>query len=76
VQQSFDRLREAGIKLTSDHIMNDLLSGLRQVFVSKEATGYFIELIERTDKATDGVFVHDNMSGLANTMEGYVKRRS
>ncbi|MDY7229551.1 VOC family protein [Hyalangium rubrum] len=72
IQASFDSLRESNIPLTSDHVLNDPLSGLRQVFLDRKGPGYFIELIERTEVATSGKFVDDNMMALARTMNGYL----
>jgi hypothetical protein len=68
----FDQLWENKIKTTSDQILRDPLSGLRQVFISREHSGYFIELIERTETSQAGVFTHDNMSALAKTMTSYL----
>ena len=69
---AFRHLEEAGIPLTSNRIVHDPLSGLRQVFISREKTGYFIELIERTEVAEEGVFKEGNMAELANSMLSYL----
>jgi catechol 2,3-dioxygenase-like lactoylglutathione lyase family enzyme len=66
------RLLEAGIRLTSDAILRDPLTGLRQVFVAREHAGYFVELIERTAASGDGAFTEHNMEALARTMTGYL----
>ena len=58
--------------MTSEHIVHDPLSGLRQVFLGREETGYFIELIERTESAEEGTFKEGSMAQLANTMKAYV----
>ena len=68
----FANLRRAQIPTTSDRVVVDPLSGLRQVFLDREGPGYFIELIERTPAATGGNFVNDNMAGLARTMSRYL----
>jgi len=69
---AFAKLEAEGITMTSDRIVHDPLSGLRQVFLGREQTGYFIELIERTDAAEEGTFKEDNMAELANTMKSYL----
>ena len=69
---AFAKLEAEGIPMTSSRIVHDPLSGLRQVFLSREKTGYFIELIERTEAAEEGTFKEDNMAELANTMESYI----
>ena len=66
------RLRSMGIRTTSDRVLRDPLTGLRQLFVSREHTGYFVELIERSALAGDGVFTNDNMTALATTMNAYL----
>lgn len=78
IEEAFRTLVENGIELTSDKILRDPLSGLRQFFISNQYTGVFIELIERKsdkeDKSAEqkGFFTHDNMSGLAKTMQSYL----
>jgi catechol 2,3-dioxygenase-like lactoylglutathione lyase family enzyme len=69
---AFAKLEAEGIPMTSSRIVHDPLSGLRQVFLSREKTGYFIELIERTEAAEEGTFKEDNMAELANTMKSYI----
>lgn len=70
--KAFRHLEEAGIATTSNRIVHDPLSGLRQVFISREQTGYFIELIERTETAEEGTFKEGNMAELANSMRRYL----
>lgn len=72
LEDAFEALRENGIAMTSEHIVHDPLSGLRQVFLGREETGYFIELIERTEAAEEGTFKEGSMAQLANTMKAYV----
>ena len=78
IEKSFNLLVKNGIELTSDKILRDPLSGLRQFFISSKYTGVFIELIERKNgseygkAAEQGFFTHDNMSGLAKTMQSYL----
>lgn len=79
LELAFATLKQAGIKTTSDRIMKDVISGLKQIFVDNAETGVFIELIERCDDAgmavdatEKGFFTHDNMAGLAGTMSGYI----
>lgn len=69
---AFAALEEQGVPMTSNRIVTDPLSGLRQVFLSRENTGYFVELIERTDGAEKGTFKENNMAELANTMKAYL----
>ena len=69
---AFAKLEAEGITMTSDRIVHDPLSGLRQVFLGRAETGYFIELIERTDGSEEGTFKEDNMAELANTMKSYL----
>jgi methylmalonyl-CoA/ethylmalonyl-CoA epimerase len=69
-------LRQEGIKTTSPEVLRDPLTGLRQIFLSREHGGYFIELIERTNQAASGNFTNDNMAGLARTMLSYLKDTS
>ncbi|MCU0654642.1 MAG: VOC family protein [Polyangiaceae bacterium] len=69
-----EALRKAGIGTTSERVLNDPLTGLRQIFINREFAGYFIELIERNPKATAGHFTNDNMAALARTMISYLKQ--
>jgi len=73
LEAAFRSLQKKGIRLTSDRILTDPVSGLQQFFIAKEYAGYFIELIERTARIEDGAFVEDNMSGLARTMARYLQ---
>jgi len=66
-------LREHDIKTTSQEILRDPLTGLRQVFIRRDHGGYFIELLERTEHATGGEFTNHNMAALAKTMLSYLK---
>lgn len=74
----FQQLKDRGIKVTSETLLRDPLSGLKQFFISSEYCGIFIELIERkSDNETkesegQGFFTKDNMSGLASTMKSYI----
>ena len=72
LDQKFARLQAQGIKFTSEEVMRDPLTGLRQIFVAAEQGGYFIELIERTAEASCGYFHNDNMRNLALSMENYL----
>lgn len=69
-----EALRQAGIRITSERVLNDPLTGLRQIFINREFSGYFVELIERTSRATAGQFTNDNMAALARTMLSYLKQ--
>ncbi len=80
ITEVFEQLKQKGIEVTSEHLLRDPLSGLKQFFISNEYTGIFIELIERKSenesesKETEeqGFFTQDNMSGLASTMKTYL----
>lgn len=61
------------VTFTSENILVDPVSGLRQIFISKEHAGHFIELIERSDDMSSDLFVDKNMKGLSATMEHYIK---
>ena len=72
IDETLEKLRNHGVETTSEEILQDPISGLKQIFLAKEHCGYFVELIERNDKISAGEFVEDNMSALANTMQGYL----
>ncbi len=72
LDEAFAKLRAGGIPTTSQSILTDPVSGLRQVFLDRAGPGYFLELIERTDVATSGQFVDDNMARLARSMTAYL----
>lgn len=76
IDQVFEELKSNGVSVTSDTLLRDPLTGLKQFFISSEYIGIFIELIERKseDKVTEeqGFFTEDNMSGLAQTMNSYL----
>ena len=76
INQVFEQLKSEGIELTSDELLRDPLTGLKQFFISSQYIGIFIELIERKseNKLTEeqGFFTQDNMSGLAQTMNSYL----
>ena len=71
LDEAVEQLRQAGVALTSEGILRDPTTGLRQIFISNEYAGHFIELIERTEATRSGVFTNKNMAALANTMTGY-----
>lgn len=66
-------LWENEVKTTSQEILRDPVTGLRQIFIDRQHSGYFIELIERTEQAQSGVFANQNMARLAHTMDEYLK---
>lgn len=68
-----ETLRTCGVETTSAEVLVDPLTGLRQIFISREHGGYFIELIERTAVASAGTFTNDNMAALAQTMMSYLE---
>ena len=73
IEDSLALLRAGGVRTTASEPHRDPLTGLLQIFVSREPTGYFIELIERSPKASSGVFTNENMAALANTMTSYLE---
>ncbi len=79
IYEVFEHLKQHDIELTSDHLLHDPISGLKQFFISNIYLGIFIELIERKSltesipKASQlGFFKEENMSGLAQTMSQYL----
>lgn len=73
LDRAVEALRGAGVGLTSERVLRDPLTGLRQVFLNREHGGYFIELLERTKSASVGVFTNHNMAALAHTMVSYLR---
>jgi hypothetical protein len=73
LDQSLQLLHDSGIATTSQQVLKDPLTGLRQVFLDRTHGGYFIELIERTEQAGEGVFTNQNMAALAQTMIQYIQ---
>ena len=73
IEASLELLRTCGVRTTASEPHHDPLTGLLQIFISREPTGYFIELIERSPKASTGVFTNENMAALANTMTSYLQ---
>lgn len=65
-------LQEADVQLTSSQIVVDAISGLRQIFIDRRYTGYFVELIERTPVATEGFFAAPNMADLARSITSHL----
>jgi catechol 2,3-dioxygenase-like lactoylglutathione lyase family enzyme len=72
IEAALEQLRARGVHTTSEQILRDPVSGLRQIFIAREHCGYFLELIERGDATSAGNFVEDNMAALANTMHQYL----
>lgn len=72
VELALTTLTAAGYRFTSDRVLLDPLTGLRQVFVDRAHGGYFIELLERTPAAESGEFTEHNMAALARTMHDYL----
>ena len=72
IEQALEQLRARGVETTSEEILRDPVSGLRQIFLAREHCGYFLELIERSETTGAGDFVEDNMAALANTMKDYL----
>ena len=73
IDETLEKLRAHGVETTSEDVLQDPVSGLKQIFLAKQHSGYFVELIERNDRLDAGEFVEDNMSALANTMQGYLE---
>ncbi|MFT4626543.1 MAG: methylmalonyl-CoA/ethylmalonyl-CoA epimerase [Myxococcota bacterium] len=76
IEAARETLLSQGVGMTSETILRDPLTGLRQVFVDRSHGGYFIELIERTQTAAAGTFTSDNMAALARTMTSYLREGS
>jgi catechol 2,3-dioxygenase-like lactoylglutathione lyase family enzyme len=72
IRAAMDALGKSGVRTTATEPHRDPLTGLLQVFLSREPTGYFVELIERSSQAATGVFTNENMAALANTMNRYL----
>jgi len=74
IDEKFARLRALGYKFTSDEVLRDPLSGLRQVFIGRQHVGYFLELIERVEVTCEaGLFTENNMRNLTHAMEDYLR---
>ncbi len=73
IDDTLEKLRQHGVETTSEEILQDPVSGLKQIFLAKKYCGYFVELIERNEHIDAGEFVEDNMSALANTMHDYLE---
>lgn len=74
LEELFTNLKKNfAVSFTSESITIDPITGLHQVFISKEHAGYFIELIERPDHIEWDLFVDKNMTELATTMDRYIK---
>lgn len=77
IDDKFTRLRARGFTFTSDKVLRDPLSGLRQVFLGRQHVGYFLELIERSEGAPEvGLFTDNNMRNLTQAMESYLVGQS
>ena len=73
LEDAMARLAAADIQGTSTRTIVDPLSGLRQIFIDRRYTGYFIELIERASEGgAAGYFAESNMSSLAASMGPYL----
>lgn len=75
IESSFKAIKSLGIKTTTEEIVKDFLSGMRQFFIAKEYAGYFVEIMERTTSVEqeDGYnFVNDNMTKLATSINQYI----
>lgn len=73
IDEKFARLRALGYTFTSDEVLCDPLSGLRQVFIGRQHVGYFLELIERVEVTREaGLFTENNMRNLTQAMESYL----
>ena len=77
IDKIFEELKKIGIKTTSDKIVFDNLTGLKQIFIDPVHSGIFIELIERpidniqyvSQKSESSFFVNSNMASLAKSVE-------
>ena len=89
IEHAFALAKLKGIETTSNHITEDILSGLKQFFISSpNHAGFFIELIEQqdirkaeapsssfstTNSSQQGYFHSKNMGELAQSIERYVQ---
>ncbi|MCP5467663.1 MAG: VOC family protein [Deltaproteobacteria bacterium] len=79
IEKAFEDMQKQHIQLTSDELIRDPLTGLKQCFIDRSYLGVFVELIERgnsvfqSEAQKPGFFTKDNMSGLAVTMHDYLR---
>lgn len=67
---------EQKIITTSDEVIIDPVSGLKQFFISREMSGYFIELIERIPEhelQNTEDFTEENMKRLSDSIRKFVQ---
>lgn len=66
---------EKKIRTTSEQIISDPVTGLKQFFIEKNYAGYFIELIDRNKVISSAHedFTAQNMKLLSNSIKNYLK---
>ncbi|KTD45231.1 hypothetical protein Lqui_2702 [Legionella quinlivanii] len=73
LSRNWNICEENKITRTSTEIITDPVSGLKQFFIVKDLGGYFIELIERSDKTVGPEdFASQNMKKLSDSIKKYV----
>lgn len=76
LDQIVKRLRSAGIDFTTEDVVRDPGSGLRQIFIRREHTGgVFVELIERSPGKLEG-YVEHNVASLVASEAGPAAREA
>ncbi|KAL1917400.1 uncharacterized protein VTP21DRAFT_5056 [Calcarisporiella thermophila] len=59
LENALDRIRKTAYQPTMDKIKNDLVLGLKQIFISDEFLNHFVELVERPT-----VVSHENLNAI------------
>ncbi len=67
IEEEFEKGLKSNICFTSDKIIIDHNNNLKQIFIERKYTGYFIELVDRGDGSTEqdnNLFSHNNVKDL------------
>ena len=73
IEKEWATCQKHNIEITSQKIITDPVSQLRQFFISRKYTSYFIELIERTEELKrDEDFTEGNMRDLALSIKRFL----
>lgn len=73
IEKEWATCQKHNIEVTSQKIITDPVSQLRQFFISRKYTSYFIELIERNDHIQNNEdFTEDNMKDLALSIKRFL----
>lgn len=76
IKKNWDHCSKNGIEVTSQEIITDPISGLKQFFISREYAGYFIEIIERdllSAKQNKENFTSNNMKKLSDSIKPFIR---